>query len=479
MKKILFIVAMFTAQFCQAQWEPDVRLTNDPGISGTSYNNARCIAASGDTVHVVWEDNRNGQFEVYYKRSIDGGVSWGSDLQLTNSLNPSQKPTIAVSGLVVHVFWYYHQWTGNFEIYYKRSADGGQTWGSDTQLTNANGNSWEVSAAASGSTVHVVWEDSRDSLFLNTEIYYKRSIDGGLTWDDEVQLSDDPYYSGFPSIAASGSFVHVVWDDNRIGSGSIYYKRSTDEGLSWGEEICLTNGSGDSWMPCVAASATGVHVAWCDWNDGLQGEIYYRHSTDNGITWEAIKRLTNSFGDSLFPSISASGDNVHVVWFDDRLTTVDVFYNHSTDCGDCWNTEDLCLTNGDSYSTYPSIVAAGSAVHVVWTDFRDGNDEIYYKRNPTGNLAVGAEEILADNSRQSFTIYPNPASSGIHIRFNDNPTEKSFLTIRNILGETLIVRLIWNNNAVVDVSKLPNGLCFVEIATPNKQAVSRKLVIRK
>lgn len=32
------------------------RLTNDPAYSYTSYNNAWCIAASGDTVHVVWRN---------------------------------------------------------------------------------------------------------------------------------------------------------------------------------------------------------------------------------------------------------------------------------------------------------------------------------------------------------------------------------------------------------------------------------------
>lgn len=114
------------------------------------------MAASGDIVHIVWEDHRDGHFEVYYKRSNDRGISWGIDTRLTNSLNHSMKPSIAVYGSVVHVFWYYQQEVGNFEIYYKQSTDRGQTWGSETQLTNAIGNSWELSAAATGSMVHVV-----------------------------------------------------------------------------------------------------------------------------------------------------------------------------------------------------------------------------------------------------------------------------------------------------------------------------------
>ena len=34
-------------------------------------------------MHVVWHDYRDGNSEIYYKRSIDGGVSWSADMQLT------------------------------------------------------------------------------------------------------------------------------------------------------------------------------------------------------------------------------------------------------------------------------------------------------------------------------------------------------------------------------------------------------------
>jgi hypothetical protein len=37
-------------------WEPDFRLTYDPALSLTCFTNARCVAVSGDTIHVVWAD---------------------------------------------------------------------------------------------------------------------------------------------------------------------------------------------------------------------------------------------------------------------------------------------------------------------------------------------------------------------------------------------------------------------------------------
>jgi Neuraminidase (sialidase) len=139
MKKILLSTAMlFAANLSQAQWQPDVRLTNDPAYSHTSNSNARLIAANGDTVHVVWYDERDGNPEIYYKRSTDGGISWGADTRLTNINCDKYDPTIVVSGSIVHIAWTDDRnGSTNIEIYYKRSEDGGSTWGADTRLTNA------------------------------------------------------------------------------------------------------------------------------------------------------------------------------------------------------------------------------------------------------------------------------------------------------------------------------------------------------
>jgi hypothetical protein len=140
MKKLIVILAMLTSMNASSQWQPDVRLTNNPASSGTSPNSAWCVASSGTFVHVVWWDYRDGNFEVYYKRSIDAGVTWGTDTRLTNNSAYSGRPSVAVSGLVVHVVWGDYR-DGNYEIYYKRSSDAGVSWGTDTRLTNNIGHS--------------------------------------------------------------------------------------------------------------------------------------------------------------------------------------------------------------------------------------------------------------------------------------------------------------------------------------------------
>jgi len=66
MKTVLLVITaiLLVPVVSQAQWQPDVRLTNNSSVSNMG-NNAWCIAASGPVVHVVWSDNRDGNAEIY------------------------------------------------------------------------------------------------------------------------------------------------------------------------------------------------------------------------------------------------------------------------------------------------------------------------------------------------------------------------------------------------------------------------------
>ncbi len=379
MKKILLISTILCfALSSMAHWGPDIRLTNNLGSSWTSMNSAWCIAGSGDTLHVAWYDNRYGNNELYYKRSTDDGTTWGPDTRLTFNTSGMWDLSIGVSGSVVHIVWYDDR-DGAGEIYYKRSVDGGSSWGADTRLTNAVQWSEFPSLAVSGSVLHVVWTDLRDGNG-DYEIYYKRSGDGGLTWDADTRLTNNVAYSGLPSVASSGSAVHVVWEDDRDGHGEIYYKRSVNGGINWGFDTRLTNNALASWDPCIAVNGAFVHVVWMeDVNPGGY-EIFYKRSTNGGMSWEPQKRITNNTAASEFPNIAISGSNVHIVWEDMRDGQKEIYYQYSPDAGVSWLGTETRLTNSNGISQSASVSSAGSKVNVVWNDSRDGNIEVYYKR---------------------------------------------------------------------------------------------------
>jgi len=382
-----FLFWALSAPSLFAQWGPDVRLTANDSSSYTSANNTRNIAASGDTVYVVWCDNRNGggaqglsNYEIYYKRSVNDGNNWEPETRLTNDSCWSVYPCVAASGSKVHIVWENDGFKRTSEIKYMRSTDGGVTWNPETRLTNntVSGYGSPPSLSAAGAALHMVWQGGY-------RIYYKRSTDDGVTWSPDLRLSTDSCKFWRPSVATSRSLVHVVWfGDSNCKHGGIFYKRSTDEGRSWKPEKRLTKDPSRPNAPCVDASGSNVHVVWQDFQHG-QAEVYYKRSTDEGATWLPDIRLTNDPANSSLPSIAARGAQVHVVWWDGRDRDWDeIYYKRSTDGGRTWE-KDERLTDAPGRSAFSSVSISGQTVHVVWVDERDKNSEIYYKRNPKGN----------------------------------------------------------------------------------------------
>jgi len=483
---LVVVLAVFSPGMIAAQWEADYRLTTDNETSLASYNNAWCVAAYQDTVHVVWHDDRDGNYEIYYKRSDDGGMTWGTDTRLTDEPNGSYTPSVAVTGQSIHVVWEDDR-DMDTEVYHKRSTDAGVTWGSDVHVTVSTGPQGIPSVAVVGEYVHVAWVDF--TLMGNSEIYYGRSTDGGLIWGTPSQISYAGGFSSSPSIAAQESDVHIAWQDTRFGwyNNEIFYRHSSDDGVTWGNESRLTEDTTFSNTPSIGVDANYVHVVWEEMRDG-NFEIYYKRSTDYGQTWGQDTRLTDDTGESHSPSIAVSGSNVHIVWMENRDGNEEIYYKNSVDNGTAWSV-DTRLTDDLNASQNASLAVCGEKVHVVWQDDRDGNWEIYFKRNPTGNTYVNEyqTEIV---SQLNLAVSPNPFSQRTTFTVNSQSDPiNGVLSIYNSAGRlvkrfslptaySLVPTVVtWDGTDQADHA-LPSGVYLLKLKAGEHTTTRKLLLIR-
>ena len=482
---LIFIFTYFTINL-HSQWQQDVRLTIDPGASITSLNNNKCIASNGDTIHIVWYDNRDGDEEIYYKRSTDNGTNWGLDVRLTNSIGLSNYPVIFASGPNIRVAWRDSR-DGNYEEYYKRSTDGGTTWSVDVRLTNAQFTSSIPSILVSGLNEYLVWHDYRDDPSnIVPEIYFKKSTDGGISWLPEVRLTDAPNSRENPTIALSNSIIHVAWADTRMfGAPEIFYKRSTDNGTNWSADTQLSNNPTSlvSNNPCITAFGSYLHVTWND-NRNYDYEIYYKRSTDNGSSWESDTRLTNSSGASYNSSLISNGSLVQFVWYDYRSGSFQIYYKRSIDNGSSWEPDLQLTTDINGASSRPSMCASGSQLNVMWCDLRDGNSEIYYKRNPLGNV-VGVNYTNSGLPVQ-FSLSqncPNPFNPTTNFEFRIADFGLVNLTIYDAMGRTVetlqngemkpgVYKAEWN------ASGYPSGVYFYKLSTGSFTETKKMVLVK-
>jgi hypothetical protein len=424
---IAIVIVLFMPFALFAQWQTDVRLTDDPSESVTCFSNAWGVASYGSTVHVVWHDDRDGNTEIYYTRSTDSGTNWETDVRITDDVSWSERPSIAVSDSIVHVAWYDGR-LGPPRIFYTRSLDNGTTWGSDISLTPTAGVAYHPSIAVSDSIVHVVWTD----MSAGPQIYYARSLDNGATWDPDTIITSGspPAGKNLASVAVSDSIVHVVWMDMRADP-QIYYTRSLDNGTTWEVDRGISPDSAQ--FPSVAVHDSVVHLVYADFRLGPAfPKIYYQHSLDNGTTWETEVMLADSFA-SWYPSVAVSDSKIHAVWLDSRHgDPSEVYYRRSMDNGITWDAE-VRLTDNLSESKEVSVGVSDSIVHVVWHDDRDGNWEIYYKRNPTGN--AGIEEKEKDLSSNLHTLFvPSFFNDRITLKFNQSEEGALRVALYDIRG---------------------------------------------
>ncbi len=483
MKYLLFLIFVFCGiQTVITQWQNEVRLTNDPGYSALLDNsNARRITASGDNIHITWYEDRAADYEIYYKRSTNGGTNWDSDVRLTSNSGFSLYPSIAVSGSVLHVVWQDTR-DGNEEIYYQRSTTGGTIWGAATRLTNSPGGSKYPSVSVSGTLVHVFWHDFRSGSW---KIYYKRSTDSGVNWSVDTRLSDQGAAigaEGYASTCVNGNYVHAAWHDSRDGYFEIYYKRSIDGGNNWSADVRLSNDPQGSDVPSISASGNYVHVTWYDQRDG-NSEIYYKRSSDNGDNWSTDIRLTNAPDNSFFPVIESSGNNVHIVWHDRRSGIYRPYYKHSSDHGVNWE-NDYVLNNEPNLAHHPFIAVSGSGVHVIWEDFRFTGPDIYYRKNPTGNN-IGIT-MLSFETPSAFRLeqnYPNPFNPATQIKFDVPRAGNVRIAIYDMLGRE--VELLVNGkmeagkyNADWNASGFASGVYFYKLEAGDYSAVRKMILIK-
>ncbi|MDQ4074454.1 MAG: hypothetical protein M3162_09165 [Thermoproteota archaeon] len=90
----------------------------------------------------------------------------------------------------------------------------------------------------SNETLYVVWPDNQTG---NWDIFFTRSMDGGRSFDNAINISNDSSSSSNPSIVSFGNQVSVSWWDNKTGDMKAFIRSSHDKGESFDNAIILNS----------------------------------------------------------------------------------------------------------------------------------------------------------------------------------------------------------------------------------------------
>jgi hypothetical protein len=470
-----------------------IKINDNPPQTAYAEGAFPFVGADGD-VYVCWYDayfRGHVPGSLYVDKSIDGGVTFGTDVKVANILTPplytfgktgfkaksflsaaadpidsnrvyityisdpdgyfdrridngkhpagrggaaSDQPAMTRNGNYLYVAWEDYR-NGARDIYFNRSADNGQTWQLPDVGPIDNGDVPGGSAAeavqlsSSGNNVYAVWQDYRLG-GAGPDIYFNYSWNNGQTWQTDQHIDGSPTaMSIFPSIASTGGYVYVAWEDYRSGNGDIYFTRSTDSGKTWMTPIRIDLGDGaganQSTTPRLACQGNNVYCLWLDMRNGGTMLPYFNYSSDYGVTWQTVStQLSQGSGyNSQLPyrgGLMATGNYVYACWADDRYGPgiSHIYFNRSTNNGVSWSTEvRISDTTGNNMAFTPSMDIQGNYVYITWEDYRNsGFGEIFFDYSSDNGATWQSSDIGPLNSAYAMpAMMPEVKSDGSYV----------------------------------------------------------------
>jgi hypothetical protein len=199
------------------------------------------FAIHGGTVHMAF-----GRYDaaprIRYCQSTDAGDTWTLPVGVSHAAGPhSQLAQIAADENAIHVAWEDDR-SGYFNVMYSRSIDGGETWSANVQLNDTFYGA-RVKLLADEEGLHTVWcqyhgDDGWPSSWSSADygiIWYKFSGDSGATWSDEFRVSQNEYIdpidlpdlgANYVKLAEYGAGFCAMWQDKRDGNVDLYLRNS-------------------------------------------------------------------------------------------------------------------------------------------------------------------------------------------------------------------------------------------------------------
>ena len=287
----------------------------------------------------------------------------------TGSVSPRSQ-SMAWTGSEVGLAWYDSRYS-NAEIFFRRISPGGALQGSEVRVTSDLAESSSPSLAFTGSEFGLCWHDSRDG---NPEIYFARLTADGTKLSSDVRITFETNQSYTPSLAWSGSEFGVGWYDLRDGAGEIYLARISAAGSKIGSDTRLTTDPAQSNNPDLVWTGSEYGLAWVDYRSG-DSDVFFATVSPAGIKTSSDIRITTTTGDSMFPGLVWAGDQFHLVWSDSRDYN-DEIYHAGLDAAGSRTSSDYRVTIALGVSTMPDLAWTGSELAVVWEDHDIGLADI-------------------------------------------------------------------------------------------------------
>lgn len=224
---------------------------------------------------VVWEDERFDVGDVFAQILDRSCVPQDTNFKVNDDTNgfSQLRSDIASSAEGHSIVVWQDKREGNYDIYAHRLDSSGSSLGCNFKVNDDIGTSLQnfpkVASDSVGNFV-VVWQDKRDG---DEDIYAQIYDSTGIRYGQNLRVNDDPgnAYQGHPDVDMDrdGNFV-VTWVDRRNEDRDIYAQRYGSDSNPVGENFRVNSDTGtvEQSEPAVGFDGDRIYFAWIDTRNG-------------------------------------------------------------------------------------------------------------------------------------------------------------------------------------------------------------------
>jgi hypothetical protein len=337
------------------------------------------ISSSSNSVYVVWQESvgnyASKNYDIFFMKSNDEGDTFGDPVNLSNNPGFSEHPQIAAVGDNIYIAWVDDS-SGERKIMFCKSPDSGMTFSENIVVAQNTIGPHHAELAAKGKNVYIIWNGFDTE--INNKVLFSKSDDEGETFRElrEIGKADAETY---PKIAANADGYYITWDKKKDKDTEILFIKGQEYNNGYSDtnpRRLNTQGIGGGESQ-VAAFADHALVSWTSNLPVDKKYVYIKSSGNNG----------NDFGNTIIiSSINSSNvenmiinDTIYISWQDNINGNQDIYLSTSK-INEISEDMPVNVSDNTGVSECPSITVSRNGIHMVWEDNTTGNHEVLYKR---------------------------------------------------------------------------------------------------
>jgi len=295
-------------------------------------------------------------------------------------------------------------------------------------------------AAQGSGIVHVVWIDVLFPTIETGNLLYKKSEDQGASWGDAEQVtSEEKSWPGDIALEPDGT-VHAVWIDYESFQNFYVNHAEKSDGGGWLTSTVTTE-PGYQLDPAIALDENYIYIVWQKRVDTGDFDIWYSHKPTTDGTWATPQSITETVTSSFTPDVATdSHGNVHVVW-QEQVNEGQILYSRGSWNGSLNWSPVITVSQSLTGCATPAIaMGSDDYVHVVWgQQISEDEQYVYYANFPYDNpslitapVKVFTEAVGVSTEAPTY-LYPRVAIRG----------ENEIHVVWHGKGETDVTDQVW------------------------------------